>query len=291
MKLISLGASSKGNSHIIYSNGVGIMLDCGVVFDNINEIMTKYNVKYILLSHKHNDHIKAIKQNKVSDLGQYIFANDDVMETISITKYINKVEVIEGKKYKLDDNFTIIPFEVPHDVKNFGFIIHDNYTNTNTAYITDVGYISNLSLKNINNFIVECNYDENVYLDKIEQEEEYFKYKRTLGDFGHISIQECSDFIRRNMDMNTINVILVHISHEADYKCIENAFKEHFVNANFNIKAINNRISSIEDIEITNLSNENNFSDITLDDIMLDDIGDFIFSWGRNTKKWIRIVN
>lgn len=69
MKLISLGSSSDGNCHILYTNGVGIMLDCGANVKNINAVIKDYNIKHILLTHKHQDHILSILENKIADKG------------------------------------------------------------------------------------------------------------------------------------------------------------------------------------------------------------------------------
>ena len=104
MKLISLGSSSDGNCHILYTNGVGIMLDCGANVKNINAVIKDYNIKHILLTHKHQDHISSILGNKISDKGQFIYGNEDVIDKIKDTKYINKVTLEKNKKYVLDAN-------------------------------------------------------------------------------------------------------------------------------------------------------------------------------------------
>ena len=99
MKLISLGSSSDGNCHILYTNGVGIMLDCGANVKNINAVIKDYNIKHILLTHKHQDHISSILENKIADKGQFIYGNEDVIDKIKDTKYINKVTLENNKKY------------------------------------------------------------------------------------------------------------------------------------------------------------------------------------------------
>lgn len=274
MKLISLGSSSDGNCHILYTNGIGIMLDCGVNAKNINAIIKDYNIKHILLTHKHQDHISSIFENKIADKGQFIYGNEDVIDKIQETKYINKVKLEKNKKYVLDDNFYIVTFEIPHDVMNFGYLIHDNSTNTNTVYITDIGYISNLNFDNVTNFIIECNYDDDLYQEISKDDEDYVRYARTMGIFGHISVQDCSDFINRNVGINTLNVVLVHISRNFDYKEIEEKFKSMVERKDLNIKAINNNIIGKEE---TILIDTSKYDDIRLDEIMDFDAFEDIF--------------
>lgn len=274
MKLISLGSSSDGNCHILYTNGVGIMLDCGINVRNINAVIKDYNIKHILLTHKHKDHISSILENKIVDKGQFIYGNEDVIDKIKDTKYINKVTLEKNKKYVIDDNFYIVTFEIPHDVMNFGYLIHDNSTNTNTVYITDIGYISNLNFDNVTNFIIECNYDDDLYQEISKDDEGYVRYARTMGIFGHISVQECSDFINRNVGINTLNVVLLHISRNFDYKEIEEKFKSMVERKDLNIKAINNNIIGKEEITLIDTSK---YDDIRLDEIMDFDAFEDIF--------------
>lgn len=264
MELISLGSSSGGNCHILYSNGVGIMLDCGINFNGLNHFLNEYNVKYILLSHCHNDHILGLKNEQVNDIDFKIFGNDETIDFIKDTKYINKIAIEKEKKYKIDDLYDIFAFEVPHDAKNFGYVIYDKKKNVKTLYLTDIGFIDNIVVKDIDNFIIECNYDENDYND---EEINSYKYKRSHGIYGHLSLQGCANFLNRSVNINTRNVILVHISKSNnDYKKNEKELKNELKNNKIFVKAINNRIVN-GDFEITKLIDNSLYDNIVFEDV------------------------
>lgn len=263
MKLISLGSSSKGNCHILYSNEVGIMLDCGINFRKLNHYIVDYNVKYILLSHIHGDHINGLLKETVIDMGFKIIGNDETIEKLQGTKYLNKFVVDKDCKYELDNLFDIATLEVPHDEKNYGYIIHDKKANIRTLYITDIGFIDNIKVNNIDNFIIECNYDEDGQEET--QEENYYKVKRTTGIYGHLSLQGCIGFLNRSMSANTNNVILVHISNQNDnYQALCEKLKKELQFKNVKVKAINNHIV-LGDCEITNL--DTIYDNFTFNDI------------------------
>ena len=65
MKFYSLASGSTGNSFLIDNGEDLILIDVGLTYNKIKEKLSELNydindVKYILITHSHNDHIKSL---------------------------------------------------------------------------------------------------------------------------------------------------------------------------------------------------------------------------------------
>lgn len=119
-----------------------------------------------------------------------------------------KVEVKANNKFDIED-FTIMPFELVHDVLCYGYLIKDKISNTKFIYITDTGAIP-YEFKDIDYFLIESNCDENLLT--------YEDYKEVRLYDTHMSMQQTAEFLRNNVNHNTKKIILGHISSsEEDY--------------------------------------------------------------------------
>lgn len=91
---------------------------------------------------------------------------------------------------------------------------------------TDTGYIDNLEFKDIDYFLIECNFDEEWFNKSELTTTESIKKKRLFSDVGHLSIQKTITFLKRTINHNTKKIILCHISHSFEnYKEFENRVK------------------------------------------------------------------
>ena len=62
-------------------------------------------------------------------------------------------------------NFSILPFELEHDVPNVGFLISDG--EEKLLYITDT-YYCRYTFKNIDHIMVECNHSYEILNQQVE---------------------------------------------------------------------------------------------------------------------------
>lgn len=236
MKLISLGSSSKGNCHIIFDDdGNGIMLDAGINFNGYNYFIDDYNVKTLLITHKHNDHIKGIS-NKSLLLGKIsVIGEKSILDEYKVP-YLNKVPISTEKGHNIA-NWSILPFEVPHDVENYAYLMQNNKTKHKVLYLTDCGKMEQYTIPDVDTFIVEANYNEEYYNGK----ELSIKEIRNISDYGHASVQETIRFLKKNVNHNTKNIFLVHISSSIEeYKMMERIVRNEF--PKLNVVAINNKL-------------------------------------------------
>lgn len=236
MKLISLGSSSKGNCHILFDNdGYGIMLDCGINFNGYNHYVDDYNVGTLLITHKHNDHIKAIN-NKSLLLGKISVIGEKTLLDEYKVPYLNKVSISTEKGHNIA-NWCILPFEVPHDVENYAYLLQNNTSKHKVLYLTDCGKMEQFEVPDVDTFIIEANYNEEYY----EGKELSVKELRNISEYGHASAQETLRFLNKNVNHNTKNIYLVHISSSiSDYKIMERIVRDEF--PKLNVVAINNKL-------------------------------------------------
>lgn len=225
LNLKIIGSSSKGNCYILQSNTTSIMLDCGC--KNVsNEDLTK--IDGIILTHRHLDHIGAIP--KIKDLYQNkYYSNKDTLDVLPILEK-DKKEVVTGEKFDIKD-FSLVPFELLHDVTCYGYLIKDNISKCKFLYVTDTGIID-YQFKDIDFFLVESNCDEDLLT--------YDDYKQNRLYDTHLSVQQTSNFLNKNVNHNTKKIMLCHISrNENDYKRHENIVLDSLKNKDVEVIAIN----------------------------------------------------
>ena len=198
------GSSSKGNCFELSSSTTNILLDCGLSNKYV-ETRIK-NIAGILITHLHLDHTKGIK--KIKDYYNYkYYSNEETLDTIGVL-HCQKQVIEEGRIFEIND-FAIMPFEVYHDVKNFGYLIKEKNSGLKILYIIDTSSISNLHFKDIDVFIIEANHSWQWLAEKEQMD---FKDYRTYGEEGHLDIESCIEFLQLNANHNTKKIILTHIS-------------------------------------------------------------------------------
>lgn len=236
MILKSLSSSSRGNIHILQNDDTTLLLDCGVKFNRLTKELNPIKIDGVLITHEHNDHVggcKTLAENKKT----VYYSTKETLSKIEVPLFL-KHAIQPFKTFKIG-SFSIVAFEVRHDaIHPINFLIKDEVTGAQLLYITDTGYIDNLEFKDIDYFLIECNFDEEWFNKDDLTVTEQIKKKRLLSDIGHLSIQRTIEFLRRTMNYNTKKIILCHISHSFDeYKEFEKRVKEEL---NFeNIIALN----------------------------------------------------
>ena len=152
--------------------------------------------------------------------------------------------VEEGRIFEIND-LAIMPFEVYHDVKNFGYLIKDKISGMKILYIIDTSSINNLHFKDIDVFIIEANHSWQWLAEKEQMD---FKDYRTYGEQGHLDIESCIEFLQMNANHNTSKIILTHISSSfEDYEQFADIVKQS-LDLDVEVYAINPKLT--EPVEI-----------------------------------------
>jgi ribonuclease BN (tRNA processing enzyme) len=177
-KIISSG--SKGNCVVINN----VMVDCGVPFNKIKDDL--YEIKYLLLTHIHSDHIRpaTLKSIKTMFPKIQIIGNYEVHQTFGVDTIANAgFEVVT-------DDYVFTPFEGVHDVLCYGFTW--KYQDSDIIYITDTSTMENAPKGKYDYLFIESNYD-NVKLEQaINQARGYVPYLH--GGKRHLSTQDAKTF-------------------------------------------------------------------------------------------------
>ena len=252
MKVKVLASGSKGNSTLIRTDKLNILIDCGVTYqylalelDKIN--LTPKDLDYILITHTHSDHIKGLASLvKKTDIKVYIL--EEMLDEINNKVPYDKIRYYENPLYLEDLKIELI--RISHDVEGVGFILECN--NNSLVYITDTGYINRKYLpkmKNKNLYIIESNHDEEMLM---EGPYPYILKQRVISDHGHLSNITTAGYLKEIIGDKTKTIVLAHISEnnntpELAFKTTKDMLKEN----NFNKKVIiAKQYESLDEIEV-----------------------------------------
>ena len=212
MKVKVLASGSKGNSTLIRTDKINILIDCGVTYQYLSEELIKINLTpndldYILITHTHSDHVKGLASLvKKTNIKVYIL--EEMLEEIKNKVPFDKIDYYENPLYLEDLKIELI--RISHDVEGVGFIIENN--NKSLVYITDTGYINRKYLpkmKNKNVYIIESNHDEEMLM---EGPYPYILKQCVISDHGHLSNITTASYLQDIIGDKTKIIILAHIS-------------------------------------------------------------------------------
>lgn len=212
MKIKVLASGSKGNSTLIRTDNLNILIDIGITYqqlayelETIN--LTPKDLTAILITHTHSDHIKGLASLvKKTNIKVYIL--EEMLEELSKKIPIDNLFIYEDPLEIEELNINLI--RISHDVEGVGFII--NHNDKSLVYITDTGYINRKYLplmKNKNLYVIESNHDEEMLM---EGPYPYILKQRVISDKGHLSNNTTADYLLEIVGDKTKHIILAHIS-------------------------------------------------------------------------------
>lgn len=202
-----IASGSSGNSHLIKTDGASGLIDIGIPWKRIQEAMgfTASSLDFVLVTHRHLDHSGYIKE--AIKAGVDVYAIKDVWNSNSISSH--RAHIITSMKQFQIKNLTILPFSVPHDVENVGFLIADDRGNK-MLYLTDCFY-SPFRFKNLTLIAIECNYSLDILKRNVEAGLVPKELKSRILK-SHFSLENVKKFLLAN-DLSKVEAIfLLHLS-------------------------------------------------------------------------------
>lgn len=215
MLVTVLASGSKGNSTLIKTDKLNILIDAGMnlkyLKEKLAEVDTKVeDINYIFLTHTHKDHVGALstfvkKNHPILCMGPKMF-----MDLEYLNNYDDIVILID--ELTLEDVHVDI-IRTSHDAsESMGYVFTSG--ESSLVYITDTGYINNKYFKklyNKNMYIMESNHDVEMLMHG-----PYPKWlkQRVWSDKGHLSNKKSSFYLSKLIGNNTKRVVLAHLSHE-----------------------------------------------------------------------------
>lgn len=229
MKVCVLSSGSKGNSTLVITDKVKILIDLGTTTSYVEAALNNLNVdvkeiSHILITHSHADHIKGLKVF-IKRYNPVILVTEDMKNVLEKELGNFRYEYYEDKKAIIGD-LTVNVIKTSHDAEeSIGFVLTNN--NSSMVYITDTGYINQKYFKILSNnnlYVLESNHDIKMLMDGPYP---YYLQQRVRGDKGHLSNKQASDYLCKFIGDNTRKIIFAHISeHNNSYEKVIETFNE-----------------------------------------------------------------
>lgn len=193
-----LSSGSKGNCVKIDD----ILIDCGIAFSKIKAEADLYNIKYLLLTHIHFDHIKPQTLLQILEMFPHIqiIGNHEVYQEYPICTIANAgFEIVT-------DDYIFNCFEAVHDVLCYGYYWTDKQ-GKKIIYCTDTGTMENAPDEKFDYIFLESNHDEKKLQAAFGTGKG--RYDPYLSGKRHLSTQECKAWYY--MHRRTIEAELIEL--------------------------------------------------------------------------------
>lgn len=207
MDIQVIASGSTGNCYLISDSKTRILIECGIAWNQIKRAI-KYDISnlHVLISHSHNDHCKAAAD--VIKYGVDVYCSQETATAKNLSGHRVKI-VKELQQFKVG-TFTVLPFDLVHDVHCLGYLLHSEVTNEKLLFITDTQYVK-YNFTGINYIMVEANYSKAI----LDYNVETGKLHKSLRDRivrSHFSIDLAADFFRASDLTKAREIYLLHLS-------------------------------------------------------------------------------
>lgn len=211
MRLLIIGSSSAGNAYILENDQEALLIECGVRFDKVQSAL-RHNLRKVagcIVTHEHGDHAKSIRD--VMAKGIDVYASEGTFAALNIDFGYRAQIMRSEQQYKIG-GFTVMPFDVQHDVAEpFGFIIHHPECG-NVLFLTDSYYCKyNFNGIQLHNIIIEANYCQTI-IDRKVLDGVNPKFLRDRVIQSHMSLKTCKEMLAANDLSATNKIVLIHLS-------------------------------------------------------------------------------
>lgn len=242
---MSFGSGSSGNCAYIGDGDSGFLIDAGVDRNKVETELKRNgidmkNVKGIVLTHDHSDHVHYAYALARANRHMRIYCTPRTLNGLLRRHCIsNRIKDYHAAIYKEHPfkigNFTVLAFDVLHDgTDNSGFFItHGKHALT---VATDLGCVSERAdyyMRQANYLMIEANYDNDMLATGPYPE--YLK-ARIRSDNGHLDNKVTAAYIAGIYSENLRNIFLCHLSKdnntpEIALKTVEEALLSTGINA------------------------------------------------------------
>lgn len=208
IEITALASSSKGNCYRVTDGTTPLLLECGI---NYREIQRGFafqmsQVAGCLVSHEHGDHTKSLKDVLKSGIDCYMSAG--TVEALKVNHH--RIKPIKAKQRFSIGTWTILPFDVQHDVSEpLGFLL-SNKAGDKLLFATDTYYIK-YRFTGLTHLMIEANYSLEILNQNIASGRTPKVMRKRLLK-SHFSLEHVKDFLQAN-DLHKVEEIwLLHLS-------------------------------------------------------------------------------
>lgn len=206
--IIPLASSSAGNAYLVDDGTTKLLLEAGIRYKDIQQGVgfRMSELAGCLITHEHGDHCKSVKD--VMKAGIDVYASQGTLEALGLSGH--RAYRVESQKPFTLGTWTILPFDVQHDVSEpMGYLLA-NRSGEKLVFLTDT-YYCRYRFEGLTHVMVEANYslkllDENIASGRVPA----VMRKRLLK--SHFSLEHVMEFLKAN-DLRRVGEIwLLHLS-------------------------------------------------------------------------------
>lgn len=205
IEITTIATGSTGNCYRVVDGSNTLMIDCGINFRRIQEgfDFKLSSVAGCLVSHSHKDHCVAAYD--MVKAGVDVWVSKQTQAEISGLSG-HRVKIFKSKEQFQTGTFTVMPFQLQHDVENHGFLIQSD--SGKALYITD-SYYCRFVFKGVTHFMVECNYDDDILTENIKRGLIHPIHANRLKK-SHFSLDNVKKFFQANDLSKCREIHLIH---------------------------------------------------------------------------------
>jgi len=208
MKLHVLNTGSSGNCYLLESPDGVLIVEAGVRLAEVKKAIGFDMRKIVgcIISHSHVDHAKYAVS--YADSGINVYCSHETRAEVRADKHPLFKPIVVKQKFNAG-SFQILPIDLVHDVRNFGYLIKHDLMGL-TCFLTDTHYSPSV-YTGLNNIIVEANYSEHIIAQRLANGQiNHAYYERVRG--SHLSLENAIAFLEANNLSKVRNIILIHLS-------------------------------------------------------------------------------
>lgn len=201
-----------------------ILIDMGMSLKRTKEYLDK--VEYILITHRHGDHLKMpnvnyLFKNHPRKLYNKMLVNIDTQKFIyaknlNLHSSINPNSIVKRGDTRIletkNDQYIVHFFHCEHDVEALGFSIVKLSTSESLIYATDTSNLDDAPDNIYDYILLEGNYDEEKLIEDLTSPDEKIAM-RAVRNMRHLSMQSFTKFVTSHSHPNTV-IVQLHESEE-----------------------------------------------------------------------------
>lgn len=207
MRFCPIASGSSGNAYYIKSNEGSALIELGIPWKKIMEAVNfkTSELDFAVYTHSHSDHSKSAKY--ALKAGVEVYCSQPSADAVGISGHHRVNILTAGQQVKIK-GWTILPFDLAHDVPTLGFLISDGQEKL--LFIPDTGFIEN-RFSDVNILAIEANHAEDILAANVANGTlDASLARRTRRN--HMSIEVLKGFILANKFESLREVHLIHMS-------------------------------------------------------------------------------
>lgn len=204
MTFTSLASSSHGNAYIVDDGCTRLLLECGLSFRRLKQLMgfSVSELSAVLISHEHKDHSRCAAD--LIKAGLPVYMSNGTAEKLEL----EGAEIIADREQFSVGTMQVVPFRIFHDAAEpVGFLIKSDADKDVLVMATDTVSIA-YRFPGVSILALEANYDAEI-LSKCDRIPD--KVRRRITN-SHMEINTLCDYLSTLDLANCREIWLLHLS-------------------------------------------------------------------------------